>query len=195
MQPFLSGRCPFFRALQLGIKLFTLFCVIPLWDSSTTHSPSGKELNPSSQEDAHFSGSCTLAYNFYFICLIPLWGLATSHPTVESSTLPPEKMPVFQIAAPWHANFTLSCVIPLWDSAMAHSPSGKGLNHSYQEDARFSGCCTLVNKFYFILRHTFLSFLSSSLCLWSSHVSQGSLVCNVLKLFCLGSPCRRTVVI
>ena len=102
-QPFLSGRCPFFRALHLGIKfslhsasslfgtqqqlthppaksstlplrkmpvfqgvgpwhkIFTSSCVIPLWDSTTAHSPSGKELNPCSQEDVRFSGRCTLA--------------------------------------------------------------------------------------------------------------------------------------
>ena len=89
-QPFLSGRCPFFRELHLGIlfslypasslfgtqqqlthppvksstlplskmtvfqgvvpwhTIFTSSCIIPLWDSATVHSPSGKELNPSS---------------------------------------------------------------------------------------------------------------------------------------------------
>ena len=41
--------------------ILLIACVIPLWDSVAAHSPSGKELNPSSQEDARFSGRCTLA--------------------------------------------------------------------------------------------------------------------------------------
>ena len=40
--------------------------------------PSGKELNPSSQEDARFSGRCTSAYNFYFILRHPSLGLSNS---------------------------------------------------------------------------------------------------------------------
>ena len=55
-------------------------CVIPLWDSAAAHSPSGKELNPSSQEDARFSGRCTLAYNFQFILRHPSLGLSNSSP-------------------------------------------------------------------------------------------------------------------
>ena len=57
-------------------------CVIPLWDSATAHSPSGKELNPSSQEDARFSGRCTLAYNFHFILRHPSLGLSNSSITL-----------------------------------------------------------------------------------------------------------------
>ena len=34
----------------------------PDWDSTLAHSHSGKELNISSQKDAHFSGRCLLAY-------------------------------------------------------------------------------------------------------------------------------------
>ena len=91
-QPFLSGRCPFFRALHLDIQyslhpasslfgtqqqlthppvksstlllrkmpifqgaepwhtIFTSSCVIPLWDSATTHQPSGNVLILSSLE-------------------------------------------------------------------------------------------------------------------------------------------------
>ena len=68
-------------------------CVIPLWDSAAAHSPSGKELNPSSQEDARFSGRCTLAYNFHFILrhrASSLFGAQQqlTHPPVKSSTLP-----------------------------------------------------------------------------------------------------------
>ena len=57
--------------------------VIPLWDSAAAHSPSGKELNPSSQEDARFSGRCTLAYNFHFILRHPSLGLSNSSLTLR----------------------------------------------------------------------------------------------------------------
>ena len=53
-------------------------CAIPLWDSAPAHSPSGKELNPSSQEDAGFSGRSTLAYNFHFTLRHPSLGLSNS---------------------------------------------------------------------------------------------------------------------
>ena len=97
-QTFLSGRCPFLRALHLGIHfslhpasslfgtqqqlthppvksstlllrkmpvfqgvaprhtIFTSSCVIPLWDSATAHSPSGKELKLSALEESCFPG-------------------------------------------------------------------------------------------------------------------------------------------
>ena len=60
-----------------------ILCIIPLWDSATAHSPSGKELNPSSQEDARFSGRCTLAYNFHFILRHPSLGLSNSSLTLR----------------------------------------------------------------------------------------------------------------
>ena len=53
-----------------------ILCIIPLWDSATAHSPSGKELNSSSQEDDRFSGRCTPAYKFLFILSHPLWDSA-----------------------------------------------------------------------------------------------------------------------
>ena len=92
-QLFFSGRCPFFRALHLGIQ-FSLHPVsslsgtqqqltLPLWDSAKAHSPSSKKLNASSQEDAHFSGSCTLAYNFHFILRRPSLGLSNSSLTLQ----------------------------------------------------------------------------------------------------------------
>ena len=152
------------------------------------HSPSGIELNSSSQEDARFSGRGTLAYNFYLILRHPSLGLNNSsltlrqraqpflsgrcpffrmlhldikfslhpasflfgiqqqltHPPAKSSTIPLRKMPVFQGVAPWDTIFTSSCVIPLCDSTTAHSLSGKELNPSSQEGARFSACCTLA---------------------------------------------------
>ena len=56
-----------------------ILCIIPLWDSATAHSPSCKDRNPSSQEDAHFSGHCTSACNFHLSCVIPLWDSAPAH--------------------------------------------------------------------------------------------------------------------
>ena len=146
--------------------ILLIFCVITLWDSGAGHSPSGKELNPSSQEDARFSGRCTLAYNFHFILRHP-YGTQRqlTHPPVKSSTLPLRKMPVFQGVAHRQTNFTLSCVIPLWDSATAHSPSGKELSPSSQEVVRFSGRCTLACNFHFILCHPSLGLSDSSLTL------------------------------
>ena len=88
-----------------------------------------------------------------------------THPSVKSSTLALSKMPVFQGVAPRHTIFTSSCVIPLSDSATAHSPSGKELNPSSQEDARFSGRCTSAYNFHFILRHPSLGLSNSSLTL------------------------------
>ena len=88
-----------------------------------------------------------------------------THPPVTSSTLPLRKMTVFQGVAPWHTIFTSSCVIPLWDSTTAHSPSGKELNTSSQEDANISGCYTLPCKFHFILRNPSLGLSDSSLTL------------------------------
>ena len=48
-------KCP-------SANIDTFYCVIILWDSELAHSTSGKELNPSSQGKACFSGGCTLAY-------------------------------------------------------------------------------------------------------------------------------------
>ena len=88
-------------------------CVIPLWDSAAAHSSSGKELNPSPQEDARLSGRCTLAYNFLLHPASSLFGTQQelTHPPVKSSTLPLRKMSVFQGAVPRHTIFTSSCVI------------------------------------------------------------------------------------
>ena len=83
------------------------------------------------------------------------------------------------------------CVIHLWDSAAAHWPSGKERNPSFQEDARFSGRCTLAYNFHFILRHRSLGLSNSSLTLpvksltlpySANHVSQGLLLRDVLIL-------------
>ena len=69
----------------LVVILFIL-CVIRLWDSAATHSPCGKELNPSSQEHAHFSGKMSISQgvahrqaNFILSCVSPLWDSTTAH--------------------------------------------------------------------------------------------------------------------
>ena len=204
---------PVFQGVAPRHTILTSSCVIPLWDSATAHSPSGKELNPSSQEDTRFSGRCTLTYRFSLHPASSLFGTQQqlthppvksssfhlcpasslfgtqqqlTHPPVKSSTLPLRKMPVFQGVAPRHTILTSSCVIPLWDSATAHSPSGKGLNPSSQEDTRFSGRCTLTYRFSLHpasslfgtqqqLTHPPVK--SSSFHLWKNHVSLGLLFC------------------
>ena len=118
-----------------------------------------------------------LSFSISFICLVViLFSFSTSsifgtqhqltHPLVKSSTLPLRKVPAFQGVAHRQTNFTLSCVIPLWDSATAHSRSGKELNPSSQEDAHFSGRCSLACNFHFILHHPSLGLSNSSLTLW-----------------------------
>ena len=54
-------------------------CVILLWDSATTHSPSGKELNPSSQGVPVFQGVAPWHKIFTSSCVIPLWDSATAY--------------------------------------------------------------------------------------------------------------------
>ena len=88
-----------------------------------------------------------------------------THPPVKSSTFPLRKMPVFQGVAPPHTIFTSSSVIPLWDSATTHSSSGKELNSSSQEDARFSARCILAYSFHFMLLHSSLGLSNSPLTL------------------------------
>ena len=96
--------------------------------------------------------SCTkYVYTFLFSSSVIQSLFSFTRPPIKSSTLPIRKLPVFQCVGPWHTTFTSSCVIPLSDSATAHSPSVKELNPSYQEDARFSGRCTLACNFHFIL--------------------------------------------
>ena len=51
-----------FFFLFFVLQSFFSFSALSLFgDSTPAHSPSGKELNPSSQDDARFSGRCTLA--------------------------------------------------------------------------------------------------------------------------------------
>ena len=112
-----------------------------------------------------FSSSVLQSF-FSFSALLLFWNLQQlTHPPVKSSTLPLRRMPVFQGVASGHTIFISSCFIPLWNSATAHSPSGKELNPSSQEDARFSERCTLAYKFHFILRHPSLRLSDNSLTL------------------------------
>ena len=71
-------KMPIFQGVAHWQTNLTLSCIIPLWDSATAHSPSSEELNPSSHEDAHFSGRCTFAYTFHFILCHPSLGLSNS---------------------------------------------------------------------------------------------------------------------
>ena len=99
-------------------------------------------------------------------------------------------MPIFQGITPGHTIFTLSCVISLWDSPTTHSPSGKELNRSSQEDDHLG----IQISFYLVLslfrtqqQLTQPLVKSSSFPLWKNHVFQGLLFCNVLTLSCLDS--------
>ena len=46
---------PVFQGIAPWRNNFTLSCIIPIWDSTTAHSPSDKGLNHFPQEDALFS--------------------------------------------------------------------------------------------------------------------------------------------
>ena len=74
--------------VSLVVTLFIL-CIIPHWDSATAHSPSSKELKPSSQEDARFSGRCTSAYIFHLILRYPSLGLSNNSLTLWKRALNP----------------------------------------------------------------------------------------------------------
>ena len=139
--------------LQLSIKFFTLSFIIPLWDSATAHSPSCKELNLSTEEDTRFSGRCTLAYNFYFILYHPSLELSNSSLTLQ-----------------YRAQAFLSGKCPFFRALHL------GIQISF---------CPASSLFGTQRQLTHSPLRSSSLPLWKNHVSQGSLLRNVLKL-CLG---------
>ena len=77
-----------FQGVTPRHTIFTSCCVISLRDSAIAHSPSGKELNLSSQNDARFSGLCTFTYNFHVILLHPSLGLSNSLLTLQLSAPP-----------------------------------------------------------------------------------------------------------
>ena len=73
-------RAPPFQGVAHRQTNFTLSCVIPLWDSATAHSPSGKELILSSLEESCFSGLIVLLMFSHY----PAWalfGLVLTHIT------------------------------------------------------------------------------------------------------------------
>ena len=72
-------KMPVFQGVATWHTNFTFSCFIPLWDLAAAHSPSSKELNPSSQEDARLSRCCALIYKFHLSCIILLWDSATAH--------------------------------------------------------------------------------------------------------------------
>ena len=63
------------------IVILLILCVISLWDSAAAHSPSGKDLTPSSQEDAHSSGRYPLAYKFHSMLRRPSLGAIAHSPS------------------------------------------------------------------------------------------------------------------
>ena len=76
---FYIRKMPIFLGFAHRQTNFTLSWYIALWDSATTHSHSGKELNSSSLEGARFLRRCTSAYSFDFICVISIWYSASAH--------------------------------------------------------------------------------------------------------------------
>ena len=81
-----------------------------------------------------------------------------THPSVKRSILSLRKMPVFQVAAPWHADFTLSSVIPL-------VLSNSSLTIGWRAQPFLSGRCPFLRAFfstcfYIILRWLFLIYYS-----------------------------------
>ena len=63
---------PVFQGVAPRHTIFTSSCVIPLWDSATAHSPSGKELKLSSLEKSCFS-RLVLVNVVTLSCLGSLW--------------------------------------------------------------------------------------------------------------------------
>ena len=106
---------PVFQDVAPRHTIFTSSCAIPLWGSATAHSPSSKELNPSSQEDARFSGSCTSAHNFHFILRHPSLGLSNSSLTLRYKTHSFLSWKTMFLRAYCFVNvLTLSCLGSLW---------------------------------------------------------------------------------
>ena len=164
------------------VVILLILSVIPLWGSATVHSHSGKELNPFSKENAHFSGRCT---STKLILLYPaLFPFGTqqqlTHPPVKGSSFRLRKMSVFQGVAPRHTIFTSYCVIPLWDSATAHSTSSKELNTlplRKMPRALYLGIQFLFHPAPFLFgtqqQLTLPLVKSSTLSLWNNNVSLG----------------------
>ena len=148
------------------VILFILY-VISLWDSAPAHSPSSKELNPSSQEDAHLFRALHIDK---LILLYPASSLfetqqQLTHLPVKSLTLPLTKMPVFQGVATCDTIFTLSYVIFFGTQQQLTHPPVKSLTLALRKMPGFSGRCTLAYIFHFNMRHPSLGLSNSSLTL------------------------------
>ena len=68
-------KMPVFQGVAPWHTVFTSSCVIPLRDSATAHSPSGKELNPSSFSQSCFSGLCVVWCSHIILSYYPNWAL------------------------------------------------------------------------------------------------------------------------
>ena len=79
-QLFFSGRCPFFRALHLGIQ-FLLHSASSLFvtQQQLTHSPAKSSTLPLRKVPV-FQGVAPWHEIFTSSCVIPLWDSATAHP-------------------------------------------------------------------------------------------------------------------
>ena len=64
---------PVFQGVAPRQTIFTSSCVIPLWDSATAHSPSGKELKLSFLEELFFSQGLLFVNVLILSCLGCLW--------------------------------------------------------------------------------------------------------------------------
>ena len=76
----LLRKMPIFQGVAPWHTIFTSSCVIPLWDSATAHSPSGKELKLSSLEESCFS-ELILLLMFWHDPAWALFGLVLTHIT------------------------------------------------------------------------------------------------------------------
>ena len=93
-------------------------CVNPLWDSAAVHSPSGKELHPSSQEVPVFQGVAPWHTIVLLSCVIPLWDSATAHsPFGKELLLSSLKQSCFSgLIVVWCSNIILTGLSLVWCS-------------------------------------------------------------------------------
>ena len=122
------------------VVILLILCVIPLWDSATAHSPSGKA-QPFLSGGWPFFRALHLGIKFSLHPALSLFGTQQqlTHSQAKRSTFPLRKMPVFHGATSWHTIFTSSCIILPWDPARAHLPSSQKLISSSLKESCFSG--------------------------------------------------------
>ena len=85
------------------VVILLILCVIPLWDSATAHSPSGKA-QPFLSGRWPFFRALHVGIKFSLHPALSLFGTQQQviHPPAKSSTFPLMKMPVFQSVAHRH---------------------------------------------------------------------------------------------